>query len=199
MPLTTQQQERLRRFVDDQGRTIGNLETQSFVLPDLTVAHGLTLHRGQREIQVLFLGRGHTRGDVVVYLPQDRTVITGDLLTHPTLHVGGSSRPVEWLDSLGALQELDFDIAIPGHGEVIRGRDYLDLMVVLLDEVVTQVRDGLEQGLKHVEIEPRVSLEDARSHWVGDDRERANTFEAAREFVPDAIGRAYLELTGRLD
>lgn len=44
-----------------------------------------------------------------------------------------------------------------------------------------------------------MSLEDTRAQWVGEDRERGVTFEAGREFVPDAIGRAYMELTGRLD
>lgn len=197
--LSEQEIARLRRFVDDQGRTVNELETQSFVVPDLTLQSGLTLYRGEREIRVLFLGRGHTRGDVVVYLPQEKTVIAGDLLTHPTLHVGDSSRPVEWLAALRALAELDLEVIVPGHGEVVRERGYLELIIGLLEQVVDHVQTGLDQDLEFAEIEPQLSLEGVYGQWVGDDRDRDLVFEEAKEFVPDALGRTYLELTGRLD
>ena len=198
-PLTELQMRRLERFADDQGRTIGELTPEAFVLPNLTLRQAMTLHQGEQEIRILFLGRGHTRGDLVVHLSREKTVITGDLLTHPTLHVGGSSRPVEWLESLKALNGLDFDRVIPGHGPVIRGRQYLELIISMLEEVVDQVRAGIDRGQKHAEIESQISLEDTWAQWVGDDRERARIFEEAKKFVPDAVGRAYLELTGRLD
>lgn len=197
--LTEEQKARLRRFIDDQGKTIEGLESQEFILPDLTVERGLTLHRGERQIQVLFLGQGHTRGDVVVYLPREKTVIAGDLLTYPTLHVGSSSRPAAWLESLRALDKLDFEVVIPGHGEVVRDREYLTLVIALLEQLVEHVQDGIDAGLKFAEIEPQASLEDVYGQWVGDDRERGAMFEEASKFVPDALGRVYLELTGRLD
>lgn len=48
----------------------------------------LTLHRGGREIQLAFFGRGHTAGDVVVYLPAERVLVTGDLLTAGVPYMG---------------------------------------------------------------------------------------------------------------
>ena len=198
-PITPEQSDRLRRFVEDQSKSLGELESQRFILPDLTIEHGLTLHRDERQIQILFLGRGHTRGDLVVYLPRERIVVAGDLLTHPTLHIGSSSRPVEWLDSLRALDQLEFDIALPGHGAVIRNRDYLELMILLLEAVIEQVRAGLDQGLELAEIEAGIDVDQLEEEWVGDVRARAETFERARDLIPDAAGRAYLELTGRLD
>lgn len=198
-PITPEQSDRLRRFVEDQSKSLGELESQRFILPDLTIERGLTLHRDERQIQILFLGRGHTRGDLVVYLPRERIVVTGDLLTHPTLHIGSSSRPVEWLDSLRALDQLEFDIALPGHGAVIRNRDYLELMILLLEAVIEQVRAGLDEELELAEIEAGIDVDQLEEEWVGDVRARAETFERARELIPDAVGRAYLELTGRLD
>jgi len=57
--------------------------------PTMTYSSNLTLYRGQREIRLLFLGRGHTPGDTVVFLPKERIVCTGDLMavsyTHLTL------------------------------------------------------------------------------------------------------------------
>src|SRR6185369_17013847 len=49
--------------------------------PNVTLQTRMTLHRGDREIQIRFLGRAHTGGDVVVYLPKEKVVITGDMLT----------------------------------------------------------------------------------------------------------------------
>ena len=47
--------------------------------PNVTLNERLTLHLGGREIRIMFLGRGHTGGDVVVYLPKERVIATGDL------------------------------------------------------------------------------------------------------------------------
>src|SRR5262245_8392326 len=49
--------------------------------PNVTLRTEMTLYRGDREIQIRFLGRGHTAGDVVVYLPKEKVVCTGDFLT----------------------------------------------------------------------------------------------------------------------
>ncbi|HET9831364.1 MAG TPA: MBL fold metallo-hydrolase, partial [Vicinamibacterales bacterium] len=49
--------------------------------PNVTLTDRMTLYRGGREIQIRFLGRGHTGGDVVVFLPREKVVMTGDFLT----------------------------------------------------------------------------------------------------------------------
>ena len=49
--------------------------------PTTTLSSDMTLHRGSREIQIRFLGRAHTDGDVVVFLPRERIVATGDMIT----------------------------------------------------------------------------------------------------------------------
>src|SRR5262245_49243608 len=50
--------------------------------PTTTLTNDLTLHRGGREIRILFMGRAHTDGDVVVFLPQERIIATGDMITN---------------------------------------------------------------------------------------------------------------------
>ena len=66
---------------------------------------------------LLFLGRGHTSGDVVAYLPKQRVVATGDLL-HGWMPFMGDSYPPEWVATLDALDKLEFDHIIGGHGTV---------------------------------------------------------------------------------
>ncbi len=115
-------------------------------LPTVTFEEKLTLHRGARTIELLFLGHGDTGGDVVVYLPQEKVVCTGDMVTEP-IPYGFSVKPLEWLATLGKLSELDFDYLVPGHGEVQPGKAYLQRVMSLLQTVQTQVRAAVAQGL----------------------------------------------------
>ena len=99
--------------------------------PNLTLSSKMTLERGERTIELHFLGRGHTGGDVVVYLPEERIVFTGDLLVPGPSYMGDGYLD-EWSDTLERLKELDFDWLLPGHGEATQDREYIDLFQALL-------------------------------------------------------------------
>ena len=81
----------------------------------LVLREALTIHRGGREIRLLYLGRGHTGGDVVVYLPAEKVLISGDLLTAGLPYMGDSFIP-EWIGTLDGVAALDFEVVLPGHG-----------------------------------------------------------------------------------
>lgn len=83
--------------------------------PDVTMNEKMTLFRGSREIRILFVGRAHTGGDVVVYFPQDRLVFTGDMLFGGPSFLGDGYVD-EWPETLENLKALDFDLVVPGHG-----------------------------------------------------------------------------------
>ena len=93
--------------------------------PTTAFQRHLTLHRGSREIRLLFLGRGHTGGDVVVHLPSERLVITGDLLLPSPSYMGNAFLP-EWVETLEQLKSLDFDTVVPGHGMAFGDRSRID-------------------------------------------------------------------------
>lgn len=101
------------------------------VPPTETFEGELTLRVGDREVRLLEVGPAHTRGDVVVHLPADGVVFTGDILFnggHPIVWAG----PVDnWVAACDRIVELAPDTVVPGHGavcttdEVARLRDYL--------------------------------------------------------------------------
>src|SRR5262249_2142530 len=71
------------------------------VLPTITLDDQMTLRSGNRTIEILYLGRGHTSGDIVVNLPQERVVIAGDLVMWPVPYVGSpQSHPADWSTTL---------------------------------------------------------------------------------------------------
>src|SRR5262249_6937844 len=83
--------------------------------PNVTYSKKKVLNLGGREVQLLFLGRGHTNGDTVVYLPKEKLVVTGDLMESVLAYMGDAQFD-EWVSTLEALKKLDFDIDLPGHG-----------------------------------------------------------------------------------
>jgi len=83
--------------------------------PTLALREAVTLYRGGREIRLLHVGRGHTGGDVIVYLPAEKALISGDLLTAGLPYMGDAFVP-EWVGALDEVATLDLEVILPGHG-----------------------------------------------------------------------------------
>jgi len=125
--------------------------------PNVTLTTQMALHRGPREIQIRYLGRGHTAGDVVVYLPQERVVITGDFLTSGLSNMS-DSYPLEWAASLEELKRLNFDTVVPGHGEAYTDKARIDYFQAYLRDVWTAVSELKKQGVSAEEAAKRADL-----------------------------------------
>ncbi len=120
------------------------IRSLELTLPDLTFDKSLILHRQDRDIVLLFLGRGHTSGDVVAYIPKQRVVATGALL-HGWMPYMGDSYPPEWVATLDALDKLDFDHIIGGHGPV-KPKSHLRFFRNYLADLIEAVRGARERG-----------------------------------------------------
>src|SRR2546422_408792 len=88
-------------------------------LPTIAFEQTMKLYRRDREIHLLHLGRAHTEGDVFVYLPKEKIVITGDAMIGWTPYMG-DGYPEDWAGTLDHLAQLDFTHIIMGHGEAVR-------------------------------------------------------------------------------
>jgi glyoxylase-like metal-dependent hydrolase (beta-lactamase superfamily II) len=132
--------------------------------PNVTLTTQMTLFRGEREIQIRYLGRGHTAGDVVVYLPREKAVITGDLLTASTSNMS-DSYPVEWAATLEELKTLDFDTVIPGHGEAFTDKAKIDYFASYLRDVWSTVSELKKQGVPAEEAAKRADLSKHKQHF----------------------------------
>lgn len=162
-------------------------------LPSLTVERRLTLHRGSRTIEILHLGRGNTPGDLVVYLPNEGIVATGDLVVWPTPYVF-DSYPEEWVRSLDSLHALNARVLIPGHGPLQRDYEYVDLIGRTLRSVVAQTQAARTRGLDLEETRKAVDLEEFRQAFAGEDKVLNQAWR--NYFVGPVVGRAYAEAGG---
>jgi glyoxylase-like metal-dependent hydrolase (beta-lactamase superfamily II) len=116
------------------------------VLPDVTFDHRLELTLGERRIEVLHHERAVTPGDTFVYLPDDRILITGDLLINP-IPFALSSYPSGWLATLEKLDAFDAAIIIPGHGAAMRDETRLHATIDVFRELLKRGGDAKARGL----------------------------------------------------
>jgi glyoxylase-like metal-dependent hydrolase (beta-lactamase superfamily II) len=120
------------------------LKTFYPALPNRTYDSTVSLDFGGRKVELLLLGRGHTDGDVFIRLPQEKVVITGDALIDwmPFMNDGF---PEDWVRTLDALGQYEFDRIIPGHGDVA-GRESLAFFRGYLADLVNAVKKAHAAG-----------------------------------------------------
>jgi glyoxylase-like metal-dependent hydrolase (beta-lactamase superfamily II) len=146
--------------------------------PTVTIDRKLTLHRGGREMRIEFFGRGHTGGDVVVYLPRERILMTGDLVGTGTSFMGDGYAP-DWIETIERLKEIPFEVILPGHGPAFRERARLDYWQAYLRDFWAQVTKLHGEGVGAEEAARRIDLRAHQSHYpaiqaVGADRDAVN-------------------------
>lgn len=127
------------------------------VPPGMTLSRDMTLHRGSREIQIRFLGRAHTDGDVVVFLPRERMIATGDMITS-ALSYTGDAYVEEWPATLEQVMALNFDTVLPGHGNVFKGKDHIRNLQAYWRDFYQQASAFRKQGLSPEEAAKRIDL-----------------------------------------
>lgn len=143
--------------------------TFSDVLPTIAVTDRHILKRGSRTVEILHLGRGHTAGDLVVHLPQEGIVATGDLVVFPIPLVGGDQSFVaEWSGTLDKIIALDPKIVVPGHGPIMRDPSYVRSMADLFASITRQVKAAADAGQSLEQVRTSVDLDEFREKFAGD-------------------------------
>ncbi len=175
---------------DDPGRAIGlrvfagyvealvpELPTMQLVYPDLVFATRMEFVRGERRIVLEWMGRGNTDGDVIVWLPDDDVLITGDVLVAPIPYAFDSPM-IEWVATLERLGGLGAGTIIPGHGAVQHGPRYLEQMVSLLEFTIAAVRDAHAAGVEYADLADAVDLGEFEALFTQGDPKRARAWRS---------------------
>jgi cyclase len=133
---------------------LAEVTTLQPALPTMAFERTMKLYRRDREIHLLYLGRAHTEGDVFVYLPKEKVVVTGDAVIGWTPFMG-DGYPEDWAGTLDALGQLDFTRMVMGHGEPA-GRDWLRTFRGYVGDMVEAVRKEVATGATLDEVRKRV-------------------------------------------
>jgi len=151
--------------------------------PSITFETNATLHLASRSVELLFLGRAHTRGDVVAYLPDVGVAFAGDIAFHKYIPNARDGFPADWVTAASRLEGLGADIVVPGHGPLGSSTE-LKEMRECLELVVGQVRSSFAAGLNEEQARAALQLGPFADWGRQEDR------------LPGVVRRAYMELRG---
>ena len=159
------------------------------VLPTDLVEDQRVLQLGDKEIHIRFFGRAHTGGDLVVHLPNESVLFMSEAYLNRIFPAMRSAYPSEWVSMIEAVQALDVETYVPGHG-------FVDSPTVLREELETY-RSAMVQ----------VIAEAKRLHGLGLSADEAaeqadfgdlETWSLRESQGGTAVRRIYLELNGEL-
>jgi len=162
--------------------------------PTLTFTGKMTLWLGTLEVQILQLGRGHTKGDTVVWLPQDRVLFSGDLVEFDATPYAGDAYFQDWPATLDRLAALNPAKLVPGRGAALQTPEQVQAGLngtrAFVSELFESVKAGAAAGLdlNAVYRETYARLAERYGHWV-----------IFAHCMPFDVTRAFDEASGHAD
>lgn len=147
-----QQREQFKKFFGENA-----LEGFELTVPTKTFKDTLTLRAGGKTMEIAYLGRGHTDGDIVVYLPIERIMFSGDLLYKERLPWLGDAHISDWIETLKKLKNFDAGVYVPGHGN-IGNIDMLFSLQQYLVDLQAEVKKYIKKGKTIDEMKKEIAL-----------------------------------------
>ena len=133
--------------------------------PNVTYSKKKVVNLGGREVQMLFLGRGHTNGDTVIYLPKEKIVCTGDLMESQIAYMGDAQFD-EWVATLETLKKMDWETDLPGHGAPFKDKGLITAFQGYLADLMKQGAELRQQGRSAEQTAQQVDLTKYKSAFA---------------------------------
>lgn len=167
------------------------------VAPNVAFDRELAIDLGNRLVELRFLGRGNTAGDAIAYLPKEKILITGDLLVHPVPYLFGGF-PVDHPKTLRAMAALDAQTIVPGHGEILRDKQYIFQVAEFLEAVDAAMQKEVDAGRTLEEVQDAFpksfDVKTWRARFAGTSLEEAEAFDSSFDGV---VKGAYTQIRMR--
>ena len=138
--------------------------------PTLTFHKRMTLYLGKREVQVIHIGRSHTAGDTVVWLPQERVLFSGDVVEFGATPYCGDAHFADWPTTLAAVEALGAEALVPGRGRALRNRAEVQEAIegtrAFTSDLFSVVKRAGDAPLKEAYDLAMSELRPRYGHWV---------------------------------
>jgi glyoxylase-like metal-dependent hydrolase (beta-lactamase superfamily II) len=171
-------------------RENASAEEQKARLPTQTFRDRITLYLGGKEIQILYVGRAHTRGDSIIFVPQDRIAYLSELYFADQFLFINDGYGLDWLRALDAVEALGADIFVPGHGPIPADPRDTRQGLGRFRQMLVDVRDAVQKEIARGATEDQAV---AAIRWP--QYEKLQGYDTQRE---TAVRRLYQQLTGKL-
>jgi glyoxylase-like metal-dependent hydrolase (beta-lactamase superfamily II) len=104
----------------------GHESIPGLTLPTTTFSDAMTVYLGKRRVDLMHLGRAHTAGDIVIHVPDQNVMFTGDIVEYHSACYCGDGHFTDWSDTLDNIAAFDVDAIAPGRGDALVGRDMVN-------------------------------------------------------------------------
>jgi glyoxylase-like metal-dependent hydrolase (beta-lactamase superfamily II) len=159
--------------------------------PTITFNDRMTLWLGKLQVDIIQVGRGHTKGDTIVWLPEERTLFSGDLVEYGATPYCGDAHYKDWPGTLQKLRDFRAEALVPGRGDALIGEGAVEdgiagtqAFLVDLYKIVSQSAEAGE-SLKQAYEKAMAALQPRYGGWVIFDH-----------CMPFDVSRAYDEAKG---
>ena len=152
----------------------------TLTLPSETFDQRLDLTVGTKEVQLIEVGPAHTAGDVLIHVPGDRTVFTGDIVFsngHPPAWAGPISN---WIKACDLIMGFDVDVIVPGHGPIVE-KSALTGFKEYFEYITREARKRYDAGMAVVEAAWDIDLKPFDG-WLDPERIIVNVNTLYKEF-----------------
>jgi glyoxylase-like metal-dependent hydrolase (beta-lactamase superfamily II) len=157
-----------------------DFEGVTLTLPSETFDQRLDLTVGNKEVQLIEVGPAHTAGDILIHVPGDRTVFTGDIVFsngHPPAWAGPISN---WIRACDLIMGFDVDVIVPGHGPIVE-KSALKGFKEYFEYIMREARKRYEAGMGVVEAACDIDLKPFDG-WLDPERIIVNVNTLYKEF-----------------
>ena len=104
--------------------------------PTTTFSDRMTVYLGKRRVDLMFLGRAHTAGDIVAYVPDENVMFTGDIVEYHSACYCGDGHYTDWAGTLDAIHRYDVDAIAPGRGDALVGKEMVAAALTSTEDFV---------------------------------------------------------------
>ena len=162
--------------------------------PNLVFKDRMTLRLGRLEVQIMHLGKGHTKGDTVVWLPKQRVLFSGDLVENGATPYTGDAYLKEWPETLARLRDLKPRKLVPGRGPALKTPAQCEKAIAGTQAFLRDLRSNVARGVK--QKKDLKGVYDATYNVL---RQRYGGWAIFEHCMPFDISRCYDEVSGIYD
>ncbi|MDQ4060567.1 MAG: MBL fold metallo-hydrolase [Pseudomonadota bacterium] len=159
--------------------------------PTITFERGMSVYLGRREVRLIFLGRGHTAGDIVAWVPDAHVLFSGDLVEYRSACYCGDAHFSDWPKTLEAVAALRPQALVPGRGDALSSPELVGEGIAMTRDFLTTLYGSVQEAVR-----AGLSLKDAYAACRGVMDPKFSSFAIYEHCMPFNVSRAYDEAQG---
>ncbi|WP_298570552.1 MBL fold metallo-hydrolase [uncultured Aliiroseovarius sp.] len=169
----------------------GHESIPGLTYPTTTFSDDMTVYLGNRRVDLMHLGRAHTAGDIVIHVPDQNVMFTGDIVEYHSACYCGDGHFSDWGDTLDSIAAFDVDAIAPGRGDALVGKD-------MVNAAIENTRDFVESTYRPVaKVAARGgSLKEAWDACRAECDPKFADYAIYEHCLPFNVARAYDEARG---